>query len=68
MIARLNHQMHQMSSTREGGDEVAVRFQVRDLDTFHKVLESPATAEAMAHDGIDKSTVRTFVLDKQFAF
>lgn len=50
------------------GDEVAVLFQVGNLDTFHKVMESSATAEAMARDGFDKNSVKLFVLDKQFEF
>jgi hypothetical protein len=54
--------------TPQAGDEIAVLFQVGDLDTFHQVMESPATAEAMAEDGIDKNTVKIFVLDKQFSF
>lgn len=52
----------------EGGNEVAVLFQVSDLDEYLKALESPATAEAMKHDGIDRETVKIFVLDKQFTF
>lgn len=48
------------------GNEVAVLFEIDDLDTYMKVLESAATAEAMAFDGIDRETVKIFVLDKQF--
>ena len=48
------------------GNEVAVLFEIDDLDTYMQVLESPATAEAMAFDGINRETVKIFVLDKQF--
>ena len=48
------------------GNEVAVLFEINDLDTYMQILESPATAEAMAFDGIDRETVKIFVLDKQF--
>ena len=48
------------------GNEVAVLFEIDDLDTYMRVLESPATAEAMAFDGINRETVKVFVLDKQF--
>ena len=38
------------------------------MDTFMKVLDSPATAEAMAFDGVKRETVKVFVLDKEFKF
>ena len=46
--------------------QVAVSFEPEDLGKFMKVLESPATAEAMAFDGVKKETVKVFVLDKEF--
>ena len=49
-----------------GGDYVAVCFEPSDLNTFMKVLDSPATGEAMAFDGVKRETVKVFVLDKQF--
>ena len=55
-------------ATPEGGDEVAILFRVTDLETYMKIFESEATAEAMAHDGVKRETVRVFVLDKEFAF
>jgi hypothetical protein len=48
------------------GNQVAVCFEPRDLDTYMKLLDSPATAEAMAFDGIKRETVKVFVLDKEF--
>ena len=48
------------------GNEVAICFDASDLDTFMSILDSPATAEAMAHDGVDRETVKVFVLDKEF--
>ena len=36
-----------------------------NLDAFKKAMESPATAEAMAFDGVKRETVKTFVLDKE---
>ena len=50
------------------GGQVAVLFQVGDLDTFHKVMESSVTAEAMAQDGFNKNSAKIFVLDKEFRF
>ena len=46
--------------------QVAVCFEPEDLGQFMKVLESPATAEAMAFDGVKKETVKIFVMDKEF--
>ena len=48
------------------GNEVAVCFDASDLDTYMSILESPATAEAMAYDGVKRETVKVFVLDKEF--
>ena len=48
------------------GNKVAVCFRPDDLDTFMKILDSPATAEAMEFDGVKRETVQVFVLDKEF--
>jgi hypothetical protein len=48
------------------GNEVAVYLEPKDLDTFLKILDSPATAEAMDFDGVKRETVKMFVLDKEF--
>jgi hypothetical protein len=47
------------------GNEVAVCMEPKNLDTFKQSMESQATAEAMAFDGIKRETVKTFVLDKE---
>jgi hypothetical protein len=49
----------------QDSDWVAVMLEVKDLDTYKKVLSSPATADAMAMDGIRRDTVKMFVLDGQ---
>jgi len=49
-------------------NEVALYEEVTDLDKYFSIMESPATAEAMAHDGVKRDTVRVFVLDKEVAF
>ena len=49
-----------------GGNHVAACFEPDDLAAFMKGMDSPATAEAMAFDGIRRETVKTFVLDKKF--
>jgi hypothetical protein len=36
-----------------------------NLDTFRRAMESQATIEAMAFDGVKRETVKTFVLDKE---
>jgi len=47
------------------GNEVAICFEPENLDTFRRSMESQATAEAMAFDGVKRETVKTFVLDKE---
>ena len=47
-----------------GGNQMAVCGETNDLDAYMKVLQSPATAEAMAFDGVKRETVKTYVLDK----
>lgn len=47
------------------GNRVAVCGHTDDLDAYMRVLNSPATAEAMAHDGVKRETVQVFVLDRE---
>jgi hypothetical protein len=47
------------------GNEVAICMEPADLGAFKKAMESPATAEAMAFDGVKRETVKMFVLDKE---
>jgi hypothetical protein len=47
------------------GNEVAIVMEPADLGTFGQVMESQATADAMAFDGVKRETVKTFVLDKE---
>ena len=47
-------------------NQVAVCFEVEDLDVYMKVLDSPETAEAMAADGLDRDSVKIFALDKEY--
>lgn len=47
------------------GKEVAVCFEPENLDEFRQVIESQATADAMAFDGVKPDTVQIFVLDKE---
>lgn len=47
------------------GNEVAICMEPRDLDAFKKSMDSTATAEAMAFDGVKRETVKMFVLDKE---
>jgi hypothetical protein len=47
------------------GNRVAVCGETANLDAYMKIFNSPATAEAMASDGVKRETVQTFVLDKE---
>jgi hypothetical protein len=46
------------------GNEIVICMEPRDLDAFKRSMESPATAAAMAFDGVKRETVKMFVLDK----
>jgi hypothetical protein len=46
------------------GNRVAVCGETADLAAYMKIFNSPATAEAMAVDGVKRETVHVFVLDK----
>lgn len=46
------------------GNRVTICFEPDDLDTYMKSMDSDATAEAMAHDGVKRETVQIQVLDK----
>ena len=46
-------------------NHVAVCLEPDDLDTCMKILDSPATVEAMTFDGVKRETVKVFVLDKE---
>jgi len=46
------------------GNQAAVCLEPGDLAAFMAALDSPATAEAMANDGVKRETVKVFVLDK----
>jgi hypothetical protein len=45
-------------------NEVAILWEVTDVNTFLERLDAPGTAEAMAVDGVKQDTVKVFVLDK----
>jgi hypothetical protein len=41
----------------QNAKRVAVMMDVRDMDAFTAVMQSPAAAEAMAHDGVVPETL-----------
>ena len=47
------------------GNRIAVAGDTNNLDAYMKVFDSPATAEAMAFDGVKRETVQLFVLNKE---
>ena len=47
-------------------NEVAILWEVANLDRFLELLDAPETAEAMAQDGVKRDTVKVYVLDKEF--
>ncbi len=47
-------------------NEVAILWEVTDLDKFLEQVDSPESAEAMSQDGVNKESVKVYVLDKEF--
>ena len=52
------------TATKE--NDVAIYFEVDDPEKYFEIMDSPATAEAMAFDGVKRETFKVFVLDKEF--
>jgi len=49
----------------QDGNEVALLFEVKNVDTYMQILETEGPG-AMANDGVIKETVKIFVMDKEF--
>jgi hypothetical protein len=47
------------------GNQIVVCGETTDLDAYMKVFNSPATAAAMAGDGVKRATVKMFILDRE---
>jgi hypothetical protein len=47
------------------GNEVTLCMEPESVDTFTRSLESQATIDAMASDGVKRETVKISVLDKE---
>ncbi len=54
--------------TTTAENEVTLYAEPDDVDKFLEVMDSPATAEAMAYDGVKRETVKVSVLDKEFTY
>jgi hypothetical protein len=54
--------------TTTNKNEVAIYIEPSDLDKYLKVFESPATAAAMASDGVKRETVKLYVLDREVSY
>ncbi len=57
--------LHSPINFSVSGNEVTICMEPENLTTFQQSMESQATAEAMAFDGVKRETVRTRVLDKE---
>ena len=49
-------------------NELTLYAEPNDVDKFLEVMDSPATVEAMAYDGVKRETVKVVVLDKEFTY
>jgi hypothetical protein len=52
--------------TATDANEVAILWEVANVDRFLELLDAPETAQAMAQDGVKRDTVKVYVLDKEF--
>ena len=50
--------------TTTADNEIAMIWEVKDVDTYLRLMDSPETEKAMAYDGVKRDTVKVFVLDK----
>jgi len=55
-----------LRNSRQTAAARSVCLEPEDLAVCMATLDSPATAEAMAFDGVKRETVKVFVLDKTF--
>jgi hypothetical protein len=55
-----------LNFTATDANEVAIHLEVKDLDKFLELIESPETVKAMSADGVKRETVKVFVLNRQF--
>jgi len=46
------------------GNEVVICMEPKEMNVYKKAVDSKATADAMAFDGVKRDTVKMFVLDK----
>lgn len=51
--------------TSTSDNEVAIVWEVADLDQYLEQMASPETAAAMANDGVNQDSVKVYVLDKK---
>ena len=49
-------------------NELTLYAEPDEVDKFLEVMESSATEEAMAYDGVIRDTVKIAVLDKEFTY
>jgi hypothetical protein len=46
-------------------NDVVLYSETDDVDAYMKLVQSPATAQAMADDGVEQETVKVYPLDKE---
>jgi len=47
-------------------NDFVILFETDDLEQYQEILESEATIEAMASDGVIEGTIKVFLLDREF--
>jgi hypothetical protein len=47
------------------GNDVALYMETKDIDKLKRTMQLPETAAAMAFDGVQRNTVKVFVMEKK---
>ena len=51
--------------TITSNNDVVMYSETDDVDAYMKLVQSPATVQAMADDGVERDTVKVYLLNKE---
>ena len=52
--------------TITNSNDVVLYSETDDVDAYRRLVDSPAVAKAMDEDGVDRTSVKVYTLDKEF--
>jgi len=65
-LFRLQSVVSPVQFTVNDSNNFAILFEAESLEQYQDILESEATADAMASDGVISGTIKVFLLDQEF--